>query len=158
MGSARAAAAVEAAVMQAGVVGQGAAAVGVPARAQDAEWLPLNQPAPMAGLEWRGSTEIRQDSQRNWSKKMRDQHVINMTTPRHWFSRFFDEDIIFLILQQTNLYVTTIRVCPRPPGYHKAWAWLLTWAASWEPLTCRTLLEWIALAIYMACHKNRDQQ
>jgi hypothetical protein len=144
--------------MQAGAMGQGTAAGGAPASAADAGWLPLNQPAAMVGLEWRGTTKIHQESQCNWSKKQREQFVINMTTPLHWFCSFFDKDVIFRIVQQTNFVVTAIRERPLPAGYHEAWAWLPGWAAEWQPLTCRVLLEWVALVIYMVCHKTSNKR
>ena len=157
-GQAAVAAAAAAAIPQAAPAQGGAGGPGGSGRAGDAGWLPLNQRAHVQPVLWSGTTGISYPSQRNWSKKQRDELKQAQTTPIHWFKEFFDDDMVFRICSSTNLYVTAIRERPRPAGYREKWSWPPAWAVEWKPLTRQKLFEWLALSIYMACHKTSNER
>eukprot|EP00961_Rhodomonas_salina_P052455 703946-Rhodomonas_salina.1 len=62
------------------------------------------------------------------------------------------------IVEQTNLYVTAIPTMPLPSFLQERYQWLPKWVADWQPLTEQELQQWLALAIYMACHKTSNEK
>ncbi len=80
-----------------------------------------------------------------------------MTTPIYWFRRFFDADVVYRIIEQTNGYVHSLMDRPRPAGLHVGYSWPPGWVLTWEPLTEEKLWWFLALNLWMTQHKTSNE-
>ena len=90
------------------------------------------------------------------TRGQREALLAQKATKLFFFKKFFDNECMDRIVGETNIYVTTMPMRPRPATLRPNYNWPPRWTDRWEPVTEPIIWRFIALLLWMGMHKTQN--
>ena len=124
---------------------------------EEDDWLPLGQKTDHPVEPFSGRVGIDYGSTFGLGPAQRKQIEADRYTALYWFRRFFDDECVKRVIEQTNKYVGELNQRERPTNLRKGAFWPPQWVKEWKPFTEEEFWKFLATLLWVAQHKTSNE-